>query len=62
VSQFIAIAHHPKNDKQFRQPANRRNLVELELVDSAQPSALKLAALSAIDDYAPGSEILAFEA
>jgi plasmid stability protein len=29
---------------------------------SPQPSALKLAALNAIDDYTPGSEILAFEA
>jgi plasmid stability protein len=30
--------------------------------DAEQPSLLKLAALSAIDDYTPGSEILAFEA
>lgn len=27
----------------------------------AQPSQLKLAALSAIDDYSPGSNLLAFE-
>jgi antitoxin YefM len=41
---------------------NRHNLVGLDLVESEQPSALKLAALSAITDYTPGSEILAFEA
>ncbi|OUC16743.1 MAG: hypothetical protein B0A82_00035 [Alkalinema sp. CACIAM 70d] len=30
--------------------------------NSLQPNALKLAALSTIEDYAPGSELLAFEA
>lgn len=30
--------------------------------NSPQPNALKLAALSAIENYAPGSELLAFEA
>jgi plasmid stability protein len=36
-------------------------LIEPQQQDAEAPSLLKLAALSAIEDYAPGSDLLAFE-